>query len=113
MIFLASSFLPSHMSLLVKWARLKLWYLGSRGISFFSMFRLRRDILFFPFWFFAAVFGAASFAPFDPLPVEGAADDMVFDPWEVFDSASPYKDDTVFLQVVADAGDVGVDFKAV
>ena len=38
---------------------------------------------------------------------------MVFDTGEVFDSASADEDNTVFLQVVADAGDVGVDFKAV
>ena len=38
---------------------------------------------------------------------------MVFDTGEVFDSSPSDEDNAVFLQIVADAGDVGVDFKAV
>src|SRR5579884_11221 len=56
-----------------------------------------------------AVAAAGLLAVPDPGGVEGAPDDLVADPGQVFDPAAPDQDDRVLLEVVADAGDVGGD----
>src|SRR5688572_30539681 len=60
-----------------------------------------------------AILGTALLAVLDALGIERAADDVIANAGQVLHTAATDHDDGVFLQVVAFAGNVGRDFKAV
>ena len=63
--------------------------------------------------FLGTVFATTLLAALNALEVEGAADDVVADTWEVGDTTTAYEHYSVLLEVVAFAADVGPDFLAV
>jgi hypothetical protein len=47
------------------------------------------------------------FTVLDAYGIQGAADDMVSNSWKVFDPSSSNENDGVFLEIVANAWDIG------
>ena len=64
------------------------------------------------FWLLSAILGAALATIFDTCGVECAANDVVANAWEVFNTTAANHDYGVLLQVVTNARDVCGNFKA-
>ncbi len=64
-------------------------------------------------WLFGAIEGTSLASGFDAGAVQGAADDVITDTWQIFDTTATNHDGAVFLKVVAFPADVGGDFISV
>jgi hypothetical protein len=62
---------------------------------------------------FSPVFGPTLFAIGYPDGVQGAADDMITDPGQVFHPSPPDQDHGMFLEVMPDPRDIGGHLHAV
>src|SRR5665648_88993 len=111
----AVDFLPSSMSRLVICVTNRFRYTGSGWISRFGALILRAIYSHLPALLgrLDTVFGAALLAISHTSGVEGRANDLVPDSWEVFDPAAPDENHRVLLEIMPDAGDVGGDLHPV
>ena len=58
------------------------------------------------------VFRTPLFAVLDPKRVERAPDNVIADAGQIFYTTAAYQNNRMFLQVVADTGDIGRHFNA-
>src|SRR5512137_1997817 len=106
-------FLPSRIRLLMNFATVRSWNLGSGRIFRFSTTRRRGIEILCLARALGAVLRAALLAALDADGVEGPADDVVANAGKVLDAAAADEHHRVLLEVVADAGDVARDLEAV
>src|SRR4051812_286539 len=106
--------LPSLITVLMNFVTSVLWYSGSGAMSRFGISRLRGMTRFLSLLrALGAVFRSALHAALDADRVERAAHDVIADTRQILDAAAANQHQRVFLQVMADPGDVGRDLDAV
>jgi hypothetical protein len=72
---------------------------------FFALFG--KEVL---FGFFCSVSGAALFSVLNAHSIEGATNDMISNPWQVFHPSSTDEDNRMFLEVMANPWNIGGHF---
>src|SRR5512143_2433093 len=113
MIFSPVDFFPWRIRLLMNFATVRSWNLGSGRIFRFSTTRRRGIEILCLARALGAVLRAALRAALDADGVEGSADDVIANAGEVLHAAPADEHHRVLLEIVADAGDVARDLEAV